>query len=238
MKELFRVSDMTCGYNGVIAVQGASVRIGCDEIVVLLGPNGAGKTSFLLGCMGLIPRQRGSVWFENCDVSRVAPYNLARLGVSFVPDSRALFQGLSCRTNLRLAQRRGGLSIDDVCGIFPKLAPRLELRAGSLSGGEQQMLAIARALISRPKLLIVDEMSMGLAPIITQELMGVVRSAVGEVGSGALLVEQHVPLALASADRAYVMVHSQIVLEADCDDLIAEPHRLEAAYLGAGADVT
>jgi branched-chain amino acid transport system ATP-binding protein len=220
------------GYGDVTVVRDLNLEVRDGEVVVLLGPNGAGKTTTLLTIAGLLPKLGGNVHVCGQPVSSRRPHVMASRGLAFVPDNRSLVSGLSVRDNLRIAVRKGGQSIDDVLDLFPALRTRTKLRAGQLSGGEQQMLAIGRALMLRPRVLVIDEMSMGLAPIIIELLLGTIVRIANEVHMGVLLVEQHVELALHSADRAYVLVHGDLILQSNCVDLRANPDRLTQAYLG------
>jgi branched-chain amino acid transport system ATP-binding protein len=160
-----------------------------------------------------------------------APYKIARRGLAYVPDDRALFKGLTVVENLRAA-RKGSATIDVALDYFPALRKRLSVRAGALSGGEQQMLVIARGLVTSPKILMIDELSMGLAPAIVAQVLPVVRKIADETGAAVVLVEQHVQQALAIADRAIVLVHGDVRMDEDGASLRADPARLERAYLG------
>lgn len=213
-------------------VRDLNLQVSEGEIVLLLGPNGAGKTTTLLTMAGLIPKLNGDVIVCGEHVDSDRPHTMPRRGLAFVPDHRALVSQLSVRDNLRVAARKGGRDVDEVLDLFPALRPRLNITSGRLSGGEQQMLAMGRALMLEPKVLIVDEMSMGLAPIIVQHLMEIIQTIASESGAGVLLVEQHVALALEAADRAYVLVHGDITLRASAAELRSAPEKLTNAYLG------
>ncbi|MGH3977097.1 MAG: ATP-binding cassette domain-containing protein, partial [Pseudonocardiaceae bacterium] len=160
-----------------------------------------------------------------------------KAGLVLVADDRALFTSLSVRENLQIAQKSGGPSLEAIMEMFPPLKKRLKVSAGSISGGEQQMLAVARALVQQPKVLLIDEMSMGLAPVIVEELLPVVRRIADETGAVVVLMEQHVHLALEVADEALVLVHGDVRLQGSAAELAAHPERLEAAYLGEAAAV-
>ena len=162
------------------------------------------------------------------------PAHLYQSGVVLVPDTRALFTQLTPLENLRLGAKKGSASVDAVLDLFPGLRPRLKIRTAMLSGGEQQMLAVARALVQEPRVLLIDEMSMGLAPVIVEHLVPIVRRVADEQGAAVLLVEQHVRLALEVADRAMVLVHGDVVLDRSAADLRQNAHLLEDAYLGGG----
>jgi branched-chain amino acid transport system ATP-binding protein len=235
---VLEVSDLTTGYAGAPVVRHLSLRIEEGEIVALMGPNGAGKTTTLLTVSRLVPMMGGEIRVLGEPVRRQTPYGLARLGMAHVPEERALFSQLSVRENLRLGVRRGvkaAPAIDDVLRHFTALEPLVDRKAGLLSGGEQQMLALARALVSRPRLLMVDEMSLGLAPIIVEQFLPVLSRIAADTGCGILLVEQHVRLALQIASRAYVLAHGELVLEGSADHLRRNEDLLEASYLGQAA---
>jgi branched-chain amino acid transport system ATP-binding protein len=223
---------LDAGYGGKPVVRGFDLTVGQGEVVALLGPNGAGKTTVLLTLAGLIPKIGGDIAIAGEPVGRSSAASISKRGLVLVPDDRALFTTLTTRENLLLGKRKHGLDIDAVLAYFPELAKRLDVAAGMLSGGEQQMLAIGRALVQRPKVLLIDELSMGLAPVIVQSLLPIVRRAAGEMGAGVVLVEQHVHLALDIADRAVVLVHGRTALEGTAAELSGDDERLEHAYLG------
>lgn len=225
-------SQLHAGYAGKAVVRGFDLSVRPGEVVALLGPNGAGKTTVMLTLAGLIPKIAGAVEINGRPMTRGGGAAAAREGLALVPDDRALFTTLSVRENLVLGQRKGGPSIDDVAAFFPALARRVDVAAGMLSGGEQQMLAIGRAMMQRPRVLLIDELSMGLAPIVVRALLPVVRQIADETGAAVVLVEQHVHLALGIADRAMVMIHGSVALQGSASDLLASPDRLEQAYLG------
>lgn len=234
---VLEVSDLTTGYAGAPVVRRLSLRVNEGEIVALMGPNGAGKTTTLLTVSGLVPMMGGDVKVFDQSIRRQTPYGLARLGMAHVPEERALFSQLTVRENLRLGVRRGvraAPAIDDVLRHFSALQPLVDRKAGLLSGGEQQMLALARALVSRPRLLMVDEMSLGLAPIIVEQFLPVLRGIAADTACGILLVEQHVRLALQIASRAYVLAHGELVLEGPAELLMKNEDLLETSYLGQG----
>ncbi len=229
---LLRITDLSTGYNGVPVVRGLNVHVEEGEVVALLGPNGAGKTTTLLTVSGMNPIMSGDIEILGRSVKGRKPHHIAREGLAHVPEDRSLFFQLTVRENLRLKARRGSAALDEALGYFPALAALMDRRAGLLSGGEQQMLAVARALTVRPKLLMVDEMSLGLAPIIVERLLPVLREIASKTGTGILLVEQHVHLALEVADRAYVLSHGNLVLEGAAAHLRENAHLLESSYLG------
>jgi branched-chain amino acid transport system ATP-binding protein len=215
-------------------VRDVDLEVGAGEVVALLGPNGAGKTTMLLTLAGLLPRQGGEVHVDGTPLRSGRPRDAARAGLVLVPDDRSLFPALTTRENLEAARRRSGPPARDMLDVFPALADRWDVPAGSLSGGEQQMLAVARALVQEPRVLLVDEMSLGLAPTIVESLLPVVRRIAEEHKAGVVLVEQHVRLALEVADRAVVLVHGEVRLQGDAADLARDVDQLEAAYLGRG----
>jgi branched-chain amino acid transport system ATP-binding protein len=229
------VQNLSAGYDRIPVVRGVDLHVDAGEVVALLGPNGAGKTTTLLAISGILPALAGSVTVLGHPVSTRRPHRNARRGLAHVPEDRALFSGLSSRQNLRLGSRFKPDQMAEAVELFPELEPLLDRRAGLLSGGEQQMLALARALVSRPKILMVDEMSMGLAPIIVERLLPVLRSIADRTGAGVLLVEQHVHMALEVADRAYVLIHGQVEIEGGASDLASRADLLEASYLGERA---
>jgi branched-chain amino acid transport system ATP-binding protein len=199
---VLEVRALDAGYLGIPAVRGLSLEVAAGEVVALLGPNGAGKTTTLSTIAGLLKPLGGEVLIEGEDVGGRAADRLAREGLSLVPEDRALFYDLTARENLRLARRGDSMTESDVLEMLPELEKCLGRRAGVLSGGEQQMLSLARGLMSRPRLLLVDEMSLGLAPVIVERLMPVLRRIAEQLGTAVMFVEQHVPQALELADWA------------------------------------
>ncbi len=228
---LLQLDSVSVGYGGTPVTHGIDLVVRPGEIVCLLGPNGAGKTTTLLAISGLIPLMKGSVLFQQQDLLKKTPDALTRMGIVHVPEDRSLFGGLTVEENLRVASN-DPRDIARVLEYFPKLGDILDRRATVLSGGEQQMLALARALALRPTLLIVDEMSLGLAPIIVESILPVLRRIVAETGCSVLMVEQHVRLALEIADRAYVMSRGRIVREGSAAEIAASLDELRGNYLG------
>lgn len=238
---------LDAGYDGVPVVRGLDLVINQGEVVALLGANGAGKTTTLLTIAGLLPPISGSLTVlgevahdERGRGRRVRRNSLtrtwrrARRGLSLVPEDRGLFPGLTVNEHLRLSKSKTNTSntSNDILDLFPALAPLRTRQAGLLSGGEQQMLAIARALGTKPKLLMVDEMSLGLAPIIVERLLPLVRSAAQATGAGVLIVEQHVHMALAVSDRAAVMSRGVVTVQGGSRELEERSDLLESSYLG------
>lgn len=226
--------QLSAGYGGVRTVHDLELTVQPGEVVALLGPNGAGKTTTLLTLSGLLRPMTGSARICGEPVRAGRPHLAARDGLAFVPDDRSLFYGLSVRQNLRVAvpRARAQAALAQALDYFPALSGLLDRRAGLLSGGEQQMLAVGRALATHPKVLMIDEMSLGLAPLIVQRLLPVVRRIALELGTGVLLVEQHVDLALQVADRAYVLDRGRIVISGRADELRARRDLLRASYMG------
>jgi len=228
------ITGLRAGYTGAPAVRDLDLTLQSGEILALLGPNGAGKTTALLALAGLLDRMAGEVRVAGQPMGSNRPRASAKAGVAFVPDDRALFRTLTVLENLKLAARtRAG--VDSALDVFPRLRERLGVAAGMLSGGEQQMLAIGRALVQEPKVLLIDELSMGLAPVIVQSILPVLRSVADESGTAIILVEQHVQLALAIADHGLVLAHGAVALRGPASELIAHPEQVEAAYLGTAA---
>jgi branched-chain amino acid transport system ATP-binding protein len=227
------VRGLTGGIGGTTAFRDVDLAVDAGAIEALLGPNGAGKTTFLLTVAGFLPPRAGTVTVDGQALRTGRPGAAGKAGVVLVPDNRSLFTSLTVEENLRAAHRKGGRAPRELFATFPELERRRTLPAGSLSGGEQQMLAMARALIQRPRVLLVDEMSMGLAPIIVGTLFDQVRRAAAEDGCAVVLVEQHVNLALGVAQGASVLNRGEVVLRGAAGDLLADGARLEAAYLGA-----
>lgn len=241
---LLRLRGMSAGYGGVAVVHDLDLHVGAGEVVALLGANGAGKTTTLLTVSGLLQRLAGELTVLGVEppmggrfAREKVALALVRKGLAYVPEDRALFFGLSGREHLRLAARRGdGEAIELALEPFPALAAIIDRRAGLLSGGEQQMLAIARALATRPRLLLIDEMTLGLAPIIVEQLLPRVAATARSTGVGMLLVEQHVKAVLTVADRAYVMVQGRIATSGQASEMNADSQELAARYLGAIPD--
>lgn len=227
----FVLEGIDAGYGRVQVLHDVSVSVASGEIVALIGPNGAGKSTLLRAATGMIKLSHGSIRLGTRDLTGASIEAIARAGVSHVPEGRRLFPGLSVRDNLRLGGWRS--RNEDMAGVltlFPQLRERLGQVAGSLSGGEQQMCAIGRALMSRPEYLLVDELSLGLAPLLVDEIMSRL-TAVAESGTGVLLVEQDAGHALEIAQRAYVLENGRITLAGRAQQLVDDP-RVQAAYLG------
>jgi branched-chain amino acid transport system ATP-binding protein len=239
---MLRVQSLNAFYGNIRALRGVSLHVDEGEIVTLLGANGAGKTTLLNTICGLIPSRRGNISFYNEDITRLPPEKIVRLGISQVPEGRQLFGDLTVLDNLILGsylhyrKRKKAASyghLDSVFEIFPILKERQKQYAGTLSGGEQQMLAIGRALMSKPKLLLLDEPSMGLAPRIVSEIFRVVAQLRSEQNTTILLVEQNAHVALGVADRGYILETGKIVLQGSSEELL-ENKEIKRAYLGKG----
>lgn len=234
---LLRVDNLVVRYGDIKAVKGVSFHVGRGEILALVGANGAGKTTTLRALSGMLPYE-GKVSVEGHDLEGLTPDRILRLGLSHVPEGRGVFGALTVRENLELGawtQRDKTTRSHDfkmVMKIFPRLRERLTQLAGTLSGGEQQMLAVGRALMSRAKILILDEPSMGLAPKLVQEIFDVLRK-LNEDGATILLVEQNANMALRLAHRACLLETGNLVLEGPARELLDNP-RVREAYLGAG----
>jgi branched-chain amino acid transport system ATP-binding protein len=234
---LLRVDGLTCGYGPVVALRNAQLEVRPGEVVCVLGVNGAGKTTLLSSVAGLVPPMRGSITVAGSEVGGRRPEEVARHGVALVPEGRQLFGSLSVRDNLLLgayAFRRDGAavrrSLDDVYGLFPVLAEFEGRAASSLSGGEQQMVAIGRALMGRPRLLMLDEPSLGLAPRVVRGVMDLIGRLADE-DRGVLLVEQLARVALSVAHRGYLLEAGRVALSGSASELKSDP-RVQEIYMG------
>jgi branched-chain amino acid transport system ATP-binding protein len=229
---VLELDGLTSGYNGAAVLRDISLTVRPGEVVGLLGANGAGKTTTLLTISGIVKPMGGRVVYCDKDCKGSSPDARARLGVAHVPEGRGVFFGLTVAEHFRLAHRGETLDMAAAFRYFPALESLTGRRAGLLSGGEQQMLALGRALARKPKLLMIDELSLGLAPIIVERLLPVVRDYAKDSGCGVLLVEQHVELALTVADRGYVLSHGEITTQGDAARLKANPDLVLSSYLG------
>ncbi|MEU5840329.1 ABC transporter ATP-binding protein [Rhodococcus sp. NPDC047139] len=230
---VLEVENLSCGYNGIPVIEGLDLSVAAGEVVSVLGANGAGKTTTLLAFAGLLPPMSGTIRALGASVDHRAPHSVARRGVRLVPDDRGLFPSMTVREHLRLACRKPDHEREKaVLDRFPALAGLRSRAVGLLSGGEQQMLAIAVALLASPRLLMVDEMSLGLAPMVVDRILPSLRELAQEEGIAVLLVEQHVDLALAVSDRALVLGRGKVLLQGDARELAADRDRLESAYFG------
>ena len=227
------VRNLTSGYDGVPVVRNVSLHVDSGEMVALLGPNGAGKTTILSTIAGLLKPISGEVEVLGEPTMNAAPHALVKRGLGLLPEDRGIFFQLTVAENLRLNDRsKGKISTDQIFDYFPALKPLVRRKSGLLSGGEQQMLALCCKLLADPKVLMVDEMSMGLAPIIFNRLLPILSTIASASGVGVLLVEQHIHAALRSADRAYILSHGEVVMSGSTEELRSNQDLLEASYLG------
>jgi len=233
---LLHLQGLVAGYGPIRALDDVSLEVGAGETVAIVGANGAGKTSLLMAISGLVPLRSGQIRYQGRPLAGVSPHEIARAGIGHVPEGRRIFPSLTVRENLELGavarRERAGLREDiaAACDLFPVLASRMRQLGGTLSGGEQQMLAIARALVGRPRLVLLDEPSLGLAPLMVEKVFAAIAS-LGARGIAVMLVEQNARAGLRLATRAHVLEHGRIVLSGAGDALAADP-RVRAAYLG------
>lgn len=235
MDILLHVEDLVVNYGGIKALQGISITAYPGEIVTIIGANGAGKSSLLRAISGMVTPQQGKITFKNQDISHMKSHEIARLGISHVPEGRGVFAKMTVEENLLVATytRKDATVGDDlrhVYQLFPRLEERKKQSAGTLSGGEQQMLAIGRALMSGADTLLLDEPSMGLAPVIVQEIFSILRT-INQEGKTIILVEQNATQALKLAHRAYILETGKITLEGQAQDLLNNTE-VKKAYLG------
>lgn len=235
---LLEVKDLYVSYGAIRALHGISFHVEEGEVVTLIGANGAGKSTTLKTISGLLRPEQGEIWYDGENISRVGPDTIVRSGLIQVPEGRRIFAPLTVRENLEMGaftrhdQQEIADSMQRVFHLFPRMEERLEQAGGTLSGGEQQMLAVGRALMAKPRLLLMDEPSMGLAPILVEEIFKTIEE-INAQGVTILLVEQNAQMALSVADRAYVLETGSIQLEGMAQELAANP-QVQEAYLGGG----
>ncbi len=233
---LLKVENLEVAYGSIVALHGISLDVHRGEIVTLIGANGAGKSTLLRSISGLVPPRQGRILFQGVDLKTLPPHRIVEMGIAHVPEGRGIFANLTVLENLKLAtwtrRDRQGLQrdYDRVFTLFPRLAERRHQLAGTLSGGEQQMLAVARALMMRGQLMLLDEPSMGLAPVLVREIFNTLRE-INAAGTTILLVEQNARQALKLAHRGYVLETGRIVLSGPSHELMENP-QVKAAYLG------
>ncbi|MFO1328832.1 MAG: ABC transporter ATP-binding protein [Rubrivivax sp.] len=233
---MLEVRELQVVYGAAPALWGVSLDMRAGELLCVVGPNGAGKTTLIHTLAGVLRARGGRMRFDGRDITALAPHRFCEAGIAIVPEGRRLFTGMTVRENLEIgsllpaAKARRRESMDAVLALFPALKAKLEQSAGELSGGQQQMVAIGRALMARPKLLLLDEPSLGLSPLITSEMFSAIRRVNAE-GTAVLLVEQNVAMALRVADRAYVLEEGRMVAEGTPDELMRRDE-IRQAYLG------
>ena len=230
------IEGLAAGYDSAAVVRNLDLTVAQGEVVALLGANGAGKTTTLRAISGIVKPLKGRLLYQGADLASMSPSTRARSGIAHVPEGRGIFFGLTVAEHFRLSHRGERLDPEIAYGYFPALRELGDRPAGLLSGGEQQMLAVGRALARRPTLLLLDELSLGLAPVIVERLLPIVRQHAVENGCAVLLVEQHVHLALEFAHRGYVLAHGEIVLHNDAAKLKTDRALLVASYLGEQTD--
>jgi branched-chain amino acid transport system ATP-binding protein len=234
---LLSLRGVKAGYGGVIALKGVDLDIHEGEIVTMIGANGAGKTTLMMTIFGSPRAREGAIRFDGRDITQMPTHAIARLGLAQAPEGRRIFPRMSVRENLQIGASLGrgdfAQDLERIFAIFPRLKERAAQRGGTLSGGEQQMLAIARALMSRPRLLLLDEPSLGLAPLIVRQIFDVIRHLNKTDGLSVFLVEQNAYHALKLADRGLVLVNGKITLAGKGCELLARPE-IRAAYLEGG----
>jgi branched-chain amino acid transport system ATP-binding protein len=231
---LLTVKGVSAAYGKVVALRGVSLSVNRGEIVAILGANGAGKTTLLNAISGVLPITAGRIEFADQRIDGRKPWKLSRAGISHVPEGREIFPSMTVEANLKIVDAFGSgpvFTVDDVLNMFPRLRERFRQAAGNLSGGEQQMLAIGRGLMARPRLILFDEPSLGLSPFFSKFVLGAI-GALRAKGLSALLVEQNMRAALKIADRAYVLRVGSIVREGSATEIAAAPD-IQEAYLGA-----
>jgi branched-chain amino acid transport system ATP-binding protein len=235
---ILKLSNIESYYGPIMAIRGISLEVRRGQIVALLGANGAGKTTVLKTVSGILDPQKGTIEFLGKPIQRMEADRIVRLGISHVPEGREVFPFLSVRENLMMGAYtrtdRSGIpdDLERVYGYFPRLKERLDQAAGQLSGGEQQMLSIGRALLNRPTLLLLDEPSLGLSPILVKEIFAIIRRINREQGVSILLVEQNAKVALETADYGYVLEIGRVVMNDTCERLMRS-HDIQEFYLGA-----
>ena len=233
---MLKVTDLTVHYGAIQALRGISFDVNQGEIITLIGSNGAGKTTTLHSVSNIIKKTSGKVEFENVDITNVSPDAIVKTGLIQVPEGRRVFANMSVKENLEMGaytrKDKAGIKADMemVYGLFPRLKERIKQLSGTLSGGEQQMLAMGRALMSSPKLLLLDEPSMGLAPILVDEIFSIIQE-INKTGTTILLVEQNAFKALSIADRAYILETGTVIKSGKACDLIND-EAVKSAYLG------
>jgi len=235
---LLSVEGVTAHYGSIIALKGVDLTVNAGEIVTLIGANGAGKSTLMMTVCGNPRASSGRIVFDGRDITRLPTHEIARLRIAQSPEGRRIFPRMTVRENLQMGAQLLGLAhfeedLAQVTALFPRLAERIDQRGGTLSGGEQQMLAIARALMTRPKLLLLDEPSLGLAPLIVKQIFGAIADLNRRQGMSVFLVEQNAYHALKLAHRGYVLVNGRITMSGSGADLLHRPE-IRAAYLEGG----